>query len=132
MAHNGFRTPQGDLLLTLGGGLEWLSPSGGPLVICGTNLLVPKSRHHMLYDNPPSLTDVIFHWFHLFSSYVTSHNCCQSPTPFHSWIAPYCDFYLQSLATTSPVHIFQPSSPAISPPSGPLSIYYWITHLLSR
>jgi hypothetical protein len=132
MAHNGFQTPQGDLLLTLGGGPEWLSPSGRPLVICGTNLLVLKSHHHMLYDNPPSLTDVIFHWFHLFSSYVTSHNCCQSPTPFHSWLAPYCDFYLQSLATTSPIHIFQPPSPAISPPSGPLSIYYWITHLLSR
>jgi hypothetical protein len=39
-AQNGFRTPPDDLLLTEGGGggPEWLSPSGGPLVIRGVDL----------------------------------------------------------------------------------------------
>jgi hypothetical protein len=53
MALNGFRTPPDDLLLTKGGGGSGMViPSGGPLVIRGINLLVPKSHHHLLSDSP--------------------------------------------------------------------------------
>jgi len=66
---------------------------------------------------------------------VSSHNCYQSPlsvpNPFHSWTTSYCDFYLQSPASMSPIRMFWPPSPATSPPSGPLSIYYRITYPLS-
>jgi hypothetical protein len=126
-AQNGFRTPPDDLLLTEGGGgLEWNLPSGGPLFIRGI-IYWPRVHHHLLSDRPRH------HWTSpsTFSELVMSHNCCQSFPPIRSWQAPYYDFYLQSIASTSPICIPQPPSPAISSSSDPLAIYYWITYPLS-
>jgi hypothetical protein len=110
-AQNGFRTPPTDLLLTEGGGVRNGFPSGGSLVIRGIILMAPSPITILLSDRPRHL------WTSpsTFPELVMSHNCCQSFPPIRSWQAPYYDFYLQSIASTSPIRIPQPPSPAISP-----------------
>jgi hypothetical protein len=113
MAQSSFRTPPTDLLLTKGGGggPEWNLPSGGPLFIRGIILMAPSPIISCY------LTDLRHLWTSpsTFPEMVMSHNCCQSFPPIRSWQAPYYDFYLQSIAATSPVCIPQPPSPTISP-----------------
>jgi hypothetical protein len=110
-AQDVFRTPPTDLPLTEGGG------SGMVLFLWRVPCYTwqrsngPESHHLLLSDRPRHL------WTSpsTFPEMVMSHNCCQSFPPIRSWQAPYYDFYLQSIAATSPVCIPQPPSPAISP-----------------
>jgi hypothetical protein len=123
--------PPDDLPLTEGGG-----GGGGSGMVFFLWRVPCYTWHRSIAPSPITicyLTDLRHHWTSpsTFPELVMSHNCCQSFPPIRSWQAPYYDFYLQSIASTSPIHIPQPPSPAISSSSDPLAIYYWITYPLS-
>jgi hypothetical protein len=137
MDHNGFRTPPGVLLLTEGGVQNRYFSSAGPWSYVVTAYWSSSPIPHMLSDGSdtdgrhPPLSPLVPLVPGVVSHPITAVSpCCQSftlSTHENPLMVTFVSHHLQSLAATSTICIFSPPSPAISPPSGPLSINDWIS-----
>jgi hypothetical protein len=141
MDHNGFRTPPGVFLLTEGGVRNRYFSSVGPwsYVVSAywssspiphilSDSSITHGRHPPLSPPVPLVPGVVSH------PITVVNPCCQSftlSTHDQPLMATFISHHLQSLAATSTIHMFWPPSPAISPPSGSLSINDWIIYPLS-